>query len=140
MKTCTRVMGVIFTRTKNGIRFLILHRVLNWHGWEFFKGHLDEGETPEQAVKREMIEETGIPEDQIISLSQMKVKNEWKTEGELCTCDTFLIEVPPQSGVSLATDIVEHDAYKWSTKEEAEQLLTHENSKAVLNAAVKKIS
>lgn len=132
-------MGVIFARTKSGIQFLILHRVLNWHGWEFFKGHLDEGETPEQSVKREMLEETGIPEDQIISFKKLNVKNEWRTEGEHCTCDTFLIEVPPQTGTSLATDIVEHDSYQWADSKTAEELLTHENSKTVLAAAVKEL-
>ena len=46
-------------------KFLLLKRVNNPF-WEFPKGHIEEDETPSEALKREITEETGIKAIQII--------------------------------------------------------------------------
>ena len=43
---------VTYSRTKEGIKYLILKRKLHWKGWEFPKGGLEKGESFEKAVKR----------------------------------------------------------------------------------------
>ena len=44
-------------------------------------GHFDSGETVDQAVRREMYEELGIPEDSsLIFLFEMKIRNEIESE------------------------------------------------------------
>jgi|SRR3989344_8021033 len=46
-------------RNKDG-RYLLLDRVNIPHGWACPGGHVDNRETPEQAIKREVREETGL--------------------------------------------------------------------------------
>lgn len=45
---------------KNGEKVLMINRKNNWLGWAFPGGHLENNETFEECVKREMLEETGL--------------------------------------------------------------------------------
>lgn len=60
-----KAVGIIF-RDQEG-RVLLQHRTedapKNPGCWGFFGGHIEEGETPEQAAKREVKEELGIELD-----------------------------------------------------------------------------
>ena len=47
-------------------QFLILKKQGNWVGWQFVQGGIDEGETEEEACLREIQEETGLKDIQII--------------------------------------------------------------------------
>src|SRR3989344_5974091 len=40
--------------------FLLMKQKRNWTGWEFVKGKIEPGETELDAVRREIIEETGL--------------------------------------------------------------------------------
>ena len=62
MKIRKGAVAIIFRQDE----FLILKRELNWKGWEFVKGSIDEGEDEETAVKREIREETGLEDIEII--------------------------------------------------------------------------
>ena len=77
-------------------RFLILKKQGFWIGWQFPKGEIDSGETEEQAVKRELKEETGI--NNINKITKLPFKNNYwyKFEGALTHINLtyFLIEVP----------------------------------------------
>jgi 8-oxo-dGTP pyrophosphatase MutT (NUDIX family) len=54
----TSAGGVVVRRGADGDRYLL---ILDGHGnWGFPKGHLKHGETPEQAARREVGEETGL--------------------------------------------------------------------------------
>jgi 8-oxo-dGTP pyrophosphatase MutT (NUDIX family) len=54
----TSVGGVVYSRLNDRIVFLLLHYP---HGhWDFPKGHIEEGETELQTLRREVQEETGI--------------------------------------------------------------------------------
>ena len=75
MKTINGIAAIIFAE-KNGERyFLLLHRVLNWTGWEFVKGRLDEGEErqEEKALLREIEEETGLKQLKIVKKLEEKL-------------------------------------------------------------------
>ena len=67
------VTAVIFSE-KNGERFfLILHRVLNWKGWEFVKGGIDEGEQPIEAVLWEDSKESCLDKGSIVATLPQKI-------------------------------------------------------------------
>lgn len=50
--------AVVFRRTPQGTRYLLLQ--YNERHWDFPKGHMEAGETEEQTLRRETMEETGI--------------------------------------------------------------------------------
>ena len=52
--------GVIPLRQENGQWFVLLINHKKGGYWAFPKGHSEPGETPEQAAKRELFEETGL--------------------------------------------------------------------------------
>ena len=54
------VFAVVYSRTKKGIKYLILRRRLHWKGWEFPKGGIEHNEAEKNAVRREVFEETGL--------------------------------------------------------------------------------
>lgn len=52
--------GIVVRRnTQNEIEILCIHRV-RYNDWSLPKGHIEESETPENAVVREVLEETGF--------------------------------------------------------------------------------
>ena len=53
------VSAVIYD-DNGALYFLIFHRVKDWEGWEFPKGGINDGEAPEEAIIREIQEETGL--------------------------------------------------------------------------------
>lgn len=60
-----RSAGAIIFRKENNETYYLLLRYRSGH-WEFPRGHIEEGETEEQAARREVQEETGIKDLRII--------------------------------------------------------------------------
>jgi len=129
------VFIVPFLRRKTP-KFLILHRVKNWKGWEFPKGGLKEGEDELDCLKREIKEETGAKEYKIIAKTRHLIKYKFP-KGFLKDSHiffgakgyVFLVELYNRK---VKIDRREHDKYLWVSKEEAIELLTHKNHKNAL--------
>ena len=51
--------GIVAKREKDQVFVLVIQHSTH-HGWGFPKGHLEEGETKNQAALREVMEETGV--------------------------------------------------------------------------------
>ncbi|MEI7962151.1 MAG: NUDIX hydrolase, partial [archaeon] len=66
IKSGVSVRDIVGLVVFDGEKFLLLHRVLHWKGWEFPKGGVITGESSADALKRELLEETGIPKYQLI--------------------------------------------------------------------------
>ncbi|MEM4261849.1 MAG: NUDIX domain-containing protein [Candidatus Diapherotrites archaeon] len=134
MKTKYGVTAVIFDIKDKETYFLLMHRILNWKGWEFVKGGIDKNESPEEAVLREIEEETGLFKLNIIS--RLNKKMAWASQGIKYEYIPFLIKSDMNEKINLEQEIVEHDDYVWATKEKASDLLTHEDNKKLLKEAI----
>ena len=64
---------ILFHRSDDGPRFLLL-RNRNHGTWGFPKGHLESGESPRDGALRELEEETGIREVEIVSTFELVVE------------------------------------------------------------------
>jgi len=140
LKTKPGVEAILFKRVGASRYFLVLHRVLNWRGWESAKGGVDEGETPEQAVVREIAEETGLLQVKIVG--RLPEKKEWKTKDTHYLYDVFLVEADTDEHVRLGAgnhEVTEHDDFKWLTATQALETLTYDNSKKTFKQALEEM-
>ncbi len=112
--------------------FLILHRNKNWKGWEFPKGGIEEGETPEQAVIRELKEETGLPNIKIHK--KFDFKREFTNNGETHSFDIFFVESNMNYPVNL--EKTTHDNFLWATPKRVLELLYWDEEKEAFQEAV----
>jgi 8-oxo-dGTP pyrophosphatase MutT (NUDIX family) len=106
-------------------RYLIVTARRNPENWLFPKGHIEEGETPEQAAVREVREEGGVDGKVIGRLGEFTFKTDL---GKIC-CEYFLIEYERD------VKMQESRERKWCTYEEAVTILTFEQSRAALAAS-----
>ncbi len=81
----------------------------HWPGeWQFPEGKIEKGETSEDAVKREIKEETNLNVHKITFLGKRSVQMTWKDEVVLAHRDVFLVDW--SGSVTLSG---EHSQYKW---------------------------
>ena len=108
----------VLRRDGDGIRCLVLRR---GHGgrcpgsWETVHGHIEEGERPWQAAKRELEEETGLAPDRLYNLSRVEAFYQHRKD-EVALVPVFVAFVPVESPVRLGP---EHDACEWLPPAEA---------------------
>jgi len=125
--------GVVVRPGVAGVRVLLIrdgHR-----NWGFPKGHLDADESPEDAARREVGEETGLHE---LRLHDALGEIDWtfRHRGRLIhkRCHFFLFSSADGDPVPQATEGISECA--WVSLAEAGDRLTHDNSRRVLQAAV----
>ena len=81
------------------------------NGWEIPGGHIEEGETWQDAAKREMYEETGATKINVIPISVYKIS----TFALLCFCEILEMEKLPEeyemSDILFLEDLPENLTY-----------------------------
>lgn len=130
------VAAVVFRRTQKGEnKFLLLHRIQNWRGYEFVKGGIQGDESDWAAIEREVKEEAGL---RILEIKKTPYRIEYKWPAEFVkdrkpyngtSQSLFIAEV---KGERVKLDHNEHDNYKWVTAEKALKYLTWKNQKKAL--------
>jgi 8-oxo-dGTP pyrophosphatase MutT (NUDIX family) len=121
VKPASRAAGaVVFRRSDRGIRLLLLRAYKNW---DFPKGLVEPGEVELEAAKREVREETGLPEldypfgeefKETLPYAGNKVARYYLAETD---AEKIGLPVSPERGRP------EHHEYRWVSFDEAEGLL-----------------
>jgi len=123
---------------KDTVEYLLLHYAARH--WDLAKGHIEKGEKPEEAARREVKEETGIRDIEFIPGFQETIKYFYKRDNLpagrqvktfLKTVVFFLAETKTKK-VKIS---YEHQGFKWLPYKEALAQLTFKNAKNVLKKA-----
>jgi len=128
MRLPIQVEAIIFRRKNNKIEYLLLKRTPERNGfWQPVTGGLEEGETREEALRREVIEETGVKKfiRAIGSLYYFEFSDPNPNQEYV-----YGVEISPSEEIVL--DRNEHSEYRWCSFQEALQLLHWKENKEAL--------
>ena len=116
VKEIQNVVAIIY----DGDEFLIMKRKLLYVAWQFVQGGIEAGESEEKALKREIWEETGLKNFEIVK--KVNASNDYKFELNGVQYhkfqNYFLVKADKNEKVVLSN---EHSDYKWCKFEEALQ-------------------
>lgn len=124
--------GIVVHRDGGALRFLLIKD--SYQNWGFPKGHVEPGESIEDAALREVAEETGV-RDAVITAPLDVIEWEFQFRGARVrkTCHFFLMETRD------AATSPQHDegisACRWTTFDEANRLVAYDNARGVLHIA-----
>jgi 8-oxo-dGTP pyrophosphatase MutT (NUDIX family) len=121
----THAGGVVTTQQDGGMVFLLVRASRPPFDWVLPKGHIEAGETPEQAAQREVLEESGVEADVCGSLGDAT----FDVRREQVRVRYFLMQFRRQGTAQ------ERRETRWCSLAEAERLLAFESSRAVVRRA-----
>ena len=111
------------------------------HGWDFPKGHLETGESSDQAALREVEEETGVRAEILEKVGQTQYfyydppshkASEGKGERVFKTVTFFLMRYVSESKATTAFEV---SGKKWLPVDEVEEQLTFKDTKELWRKA-----
>jgi 8-oxo-dGTP pyrophosphatase MutT (NUDIX family) len=130
--------AVIFRKEKDTIKYLLLEYPSTKRGaksnyWDFPKGIIEKGEKEIETVKREVFEETGLKNIEILEGFKEKIKYFFKFEGKtILKFVTFYLAETKEKEVKIS---FEHIGYEWLPFEKAVERLSFKNAKEILKKA-----
>jgi bis(5'-nucleosidyl)-tetraphosphatase len=127
--------AVVFRETNQGRRYLLLE---NTRRWDFPKGGIEKGESELQTVKREVAEETGITEFEIVPGFRRMIEYFYRRDGKTVHKQVvYLLAATKEGKVKIS---FEHQGFGWFTYHDALERASYENSKVTLVEAEKFIA
>jgi len=100
--------------------------------WEVVHGHIERGEAPAEAARRELREETGLTALRLYNLSRVELFYQHRQD-EVALVPVFVAFVEPEDQVTLSA---EHDCSEWLLVEEAGRRLAWPRERRALEDAV----
>jgi 8-oxo-dGTP pyrophosphatase MutT (NUDIX family) len=128
----TSAGGVVFRREAGIARFLLIRD--SYRNWGFPKGHLEPGEPPAEAARREVMEETGL--DDLLLHGPIKVIDWYfRFRGKTIHkyCHFFLFESKRGDPVPQVDEGITECA--WHPLEDALRTISYDNAREVLRRA-----
>lgn len=123
--------AVIFRQSVGKIYYLLLHYEIGH--WDFPKGHIEKGEKPKEAAKREIFEETGIKDIEFIFGFKETIKYFYNKDGKtVLKTVIFYLTQTKSKDVKIS---YEHQDFKWLPYGKALKQLTFDNAKNILQKA-----
>lgn len=123
------------TGSTKGIEVLVTQHSSH-KGWDFPKGHLELGETSEQAALREVKEETGVKGEVIEKIGQTQYFY-WENGEKIFKTVTFFLM--RYVGEGKATTVEEVSGIVWLKPEDVEKKLTFDDTKKLWERAKTRI-
>ncbi|MGI0040645.1 MAG: bis(5'-nucleosyl)-tetraphosphatase [Nitrosopumilaceae archaeon] len=121
--------AVLFNETKSGKIFLLLNYP-SGH-WDFVKGNIENGETLQQTVIREIREETGITDVEFIDGFEDKIEYHYQRDGDLVHKEVvFFLAKTKTIDVKISH---EHLGFVWLSFDDAIKKLTYKNAKSAMD-------
>jgi 8-oxo-dGTP pyrophosphatase MutT (NUDIX family) len=128
----TSAGGVVFRRENGERRYLLIRDT--YRHWSFPKGHLELGEDPEAAARREVAEEAGVRAVTVLA-SLPIIEWDFRFRNALIhkKCHFFLMET--QDGHTEPQRAEGITECRWAPFAEAERMIGYENTREVLRHA-----
>ena len=121
----THAGGVVRAQRDDGPAFLLVRASRPPYEWVLPKGHIEVGETPEQAARREVLEEAGVDADVVSRLGDAA----FDVDGEQVQVRYFLMRFRQQGTARERREI------RWCSLADAERLLAFESAREMVRQA-----
>lgn len=122
-----RSVGIIVFREPR--KYLVL---LKKRSSDFAKGHPEKGETDEQAARRELFEETGIGEVELLPGFKEDIRYRFGKKKRVDKTISFFLGRTKESRVRISK---EHQGYRWCSPAEAKRLIKYPEQQALIEKA-----
>ncbi len=123
--------AVIFYAAEGGPEYLLLHYTAGH--WDFPKGNIEPGESELETVRREVEEETGIRDIELVYGFRKLIRYHYRKGKELVSKEVvFYLAESKTKDVRISW---EHTGYVWLGYEDALKKLTYKNAKELLRDA-----
>lgn len=126
--------GAVILNKKNEVLLIFKYWTKNW---EFPQGSLKTGESPKEAARREIAEETALTKIKFASDFQTRIYYQFVREGYFIKKSVILFLARAEGKVKLSSR--EHLEYTWVPLGRAYDYFRHENHKRVLRAVEKRL-
>lgn len=123
--------AVVFHENDEKREYLLLH-YSSGH-WDFPKGNIEKGEREEETVLREVREETGLEEVELVPGWRKVIRYFYRRQGRVVS-KSVVFYLAKSLGVSVRISY-EHQGFLWLPYEDAFRKLSYRNSREVLSEA-----